>query len=116
MGEDNCLFCGITKGTTPSKFVYEDEQVVAIKDIRPAAPTHLLIIPKKHLATVLELEESDKALVGHIYLVANKLARQDGYADKGFRIVTNCNPGGGQTVYHIHFHLLGGRFMTWPPG
>ena len=113
---DNCLFCKIMAGSIPATIVYEDDLVIAIEDIAPQAPHHLLIIPRKHLATLLDLTDEDNALVGHIYQVAAKIAKQRGIADDGFRVVANCNEGAGQSVWHIHFHLLGGRKLTWPPG
>lgn len=113
---DNCLFCKIMAGSIPATIVYEDDLAIAIEDIAPQAPHHLLIIPRKHLATLLDLTAEDNALVGHIYQVAAKIAKQRGIADDGFRVVANCNEGAGQSVWHIHFHLLGGRKMTWPPG
>ena len=113
---DNCLFCKIMAGSIPATIVYKDDLVIAIEDIAPQAPHHLLIIPRKHLATLLDLTDEDNALVGHIYQVAAKIAKQRGIADDGFRVVANCNEGAGQSVWHIHFHLLGGRKLTWPPG
>lgn len=112
----NCIFCRIVKGEIPSKKVYEDDHVLAFHDIAPQAPVHILIIPKKHFSTILEIEESDKSLIGHIFTVANKIAKEQGFSERGFRIVTNCNSDGGQTVFHLHFHLLAGRQMHWPPG
>ncbi len=112
----DCLFCKIASGEIPATLVYEDEQVVAFHDIEPQAPQHLLIIPRRHIRTTLDLTAQDESLVGHIYRVAAKLARQFGIADDGFRLVNNCNEAGGQVVWHLHFHLLGGRRMTWPPG
>lgn len=112
----DCIFCKIVRGDIPSKKVYEDEHVLAFHDISPQAPVHILIIPKKHLSTILEIEDSDEPLIGHIFTVANKIAREQGFSDRGFRIVTNCNSEGGQTVFHLHFHLLAGRQMHWPPG
>lgn len=112
----DCLFCKIAKGEIPANFVYEDEQVVAFNDIEPQAPQHVLIIPRRHIRTTLDLTEDESSLVGHIYQVAGKIARQLGIAEEGFRIVNNCNVAGGQVVWHLHFHLLGGRRMGWPPG
>ncbi len=111
-----CLFCGIIAGEVKGEFVHQDEKVVAIKDVNPQAPMHLLIIPRKHIASTLEIAEEDKDLVGHIFLVAGRLAEAQGTAKNGFRVVLNCGPAAGQSVYHIHFHLLGGRTMEWPPG
>ena len=113
---EDCLFCKITAGEMDTDFVYEDDKVVAFEDVNPQAPVHLLIVPKKHISTILELEEEDYSLISHIYKVANKLAEAEGIAEDGFRIVHNCKEEGGQTVFHIHFHLLGGRSMQWPPG
>jgi histidine triad (HIT) family protein len=112
----DCIFCKIVSNQIPAKKVYEDEQVIALEDIAPVAPVHILIVPKKHLVNVLDLEPADHALVGHIHAVAAHIARERGIAENGFRIVTNTNAGAGQSVFHIHFHLLGGRSMTWPPG
>jgi len=112
----NCIFCKIAAGEIPATLVYEDEQVVAFRDIEPQAPEHILIIPRRHVATTLDLVEEDATLVGHIYLVANRLARELGFAEQGFRVVNNCNRDGGQVVWHLHMHLLAGRRMTWPPG
>ncbi|MCK9221605.1 MAG: histidine triad nucleotide-binding protein [Limnochordia bacterium] len=111
-----CLFCKIATGQVPADKVYEDELVVAFKDINPQAPVHLLIIPRKHIPSVTEIKEDDLTLVGHIHHVAAKLAEEQGIAKDGYRIVTNCGEQGGQTVLHVHFHLLGGRSLGWPPG
>lgn len=113
---ENCLFCRIVKGEIPAKKVYEDDLMIAIEDIAPVAPLHLLLIPKKHLVNALDLQKVDDELIGHIYRVAASLARDNKVADEGFRIVTNNNAGAGQSVYHIHFHLLAGRSLNWPPG
>jgi diadenosine tetraphosphate (Ap4A) HIT family hydrolase len=104
------------KGEIQVKPVYEDDQLLVINDIAPVAPYHLLVIPKKHLANTLELETDDEALIGHVFRVAAIIAREKGIADEGFRIVNNNNAGAGQSVYHIHFHLVGGRHFGWPPG
>ncbi len=112
----SCLFCRIAAGEIPAKLVYQDEQLLVIEDINPAAPLHLLLIPRKHIAGVLDLLAEDDLLVGHIFRVAADLARQRGVAENGFRIVTNTNADAGQSVLHIHFHLLAGRNMAWPPG
>jgi histidine triad (HIT) family protein len=113
---ENCLFCRIINGEIPSKQVYEDGQVVVIEDIAPVAPTHLLIIPRKHFVNVLDMEQTDVPLMGHIFRVAARIANERGIAEEGFRIVVNNNEGAGQSVFHIHFHLLGGRKFSWPPG
>ena len=111
-----CLFCGIVNGEIKGDIVYQDDSVVAFTDINPQAPVHILIVPRKHIATVLDLEEEDKELVGDIFSVAAKLATERGISKDGFRIAVNCGRGADQTVYHIHFHLLGGRPFVWPPG
>jgi histidine triad (HIT) family protein len=112
----SCLFCRIGAGEIPAAKVYEDAELFVIRDINPVAPTHVLIIPRKHVETLLDLTESDHALVGRVHALAAKLAREEGFADAGYRVVANCNRDGGQSVFHIHFHLLAGRPMTWPPG
>jgi histidine triad (HIT) family protein len=111
----DCLFCKIVAGEIPARKFYEDDQVIAFHDIGPQAPVHFLVIPKKHIRTLNELGEEDKALLGHIVFTAQRLAREQGCKD-GFRLVMNCNEQGGQTVYHIHLHVLGQRQMHWPPG
>lgn len=112
----DCLFCRIIAGEIPAKKIYEDDMVVVIEDIAPAAPLHLLILPRKHIASTLDLTSADDLLVGHIHRVAANRASERGVADSGFRIVSNTNGDGGQTVFHLHYHLLAGRAMTWPPG
>ena len=112
----DCLFCKIIAGEIPSSKVYEDDLVYAFNDISPAAPTHVLIIPKKHISSANELNEENASIVSHIFLVAAKIAGQLGIAENGYRIVNNCGKDGGQTVGHLHFHLLGGRNLGWPPG
>jgi histidine triad (HIT) family protein len=111
-----CVFCSIIAREIPAEIVWEDAKVVAFRDIDPQAPKHFLLVPKVHLSTILELEEKEKELIGHIFIVANKIAEEEGLASKGFRIVMNCKEDGGQAVFHLHFHLLGGRKMGWPPG
>lgn len=113
---DNCIFCSIIQGKIPSEKVYEDDQVFAFKDINPEAPVHVLIIPKKHIASINELDEDNSQVIGHIYVAAKKIAMELGIAESGYRVVANCGSNAGQTVYHIHFHLLGGRSLNWPPG
>ena len=112
----DCLFCGIVNGDVKGEVVYQDSSVVAFKDINPKAPVHLLIVPRKHIATLLDVGQEDKGLFGDILFAANKLARDHGISQDGFRVVFNCGEGAGQSVFHIHLHLLGGRAMTWPPG
>ncbi len=112
----DCLFCKIAEGRIPAKLIYQDDAVVAFDDIHPQAPQHKIIIPRKHIATLNDLHEDDNNLVGRLVQTAVKLAKELNIADAGYRLVMNCNAGGGQTVFHIHIHLLGGRQMTWPPG
>ncbi|MBI4527928.1 MAG: histidine triad nucleotide-binding protein [Deltaproteobacteria bacterium] len=112
----DCLFCGIANREIKGSIVYENETVVVFKDINPRAPVHLLIIPRKHVATLLDLGEEDKGILSEIFSAANRLAESHGIAGDGFRVVVNCGPAAGQSVYHIHFHLLGGRTLGWPPG
>lgn len=112
----DCLFCNIANKTIPADIVYEDDKVVAFRDVAPQAPTHILVIPHQHIATLNDLSEDDKALIGHILNTAKNIAATEGLAEDGYRIAMNCNNHGGQTVFHIHLHLLGGRQMQWPPG
>lgn len=113
---DNCLFCKIINGDIASKKVYENEHIIAFNDIDPKAPIHILVIPKKHIRSINELNSSDINLAGEIILAAKKIAKDQGVDSKGFRVVFNTNDDGGQTVYHIHMHIMGGRQMQWPPG
>ena len=113
---DDCLFCKIVNREIPSEIVFENDRILAFRDIEPQAPVHILIIPKKHIITTNDLEDSHKELIGEMMLTAKDLAKEYGIADEGYRTVFNCNRGGGQAVYHIHLHLLGGRQMNWPPG
>ena len=113
----DCIFCKIAQHEIPSSIVYEDEQCVAFKDLEPQAPVHVLVIPKKHVESVLALTDADRALVAHILVdVVPQLARELGVAEKGFRVGANTGDEGGQSVKHLHFHLLGGRSLQWPPG
>jgi histidine triad (HIT) family protein len=113
---ESCLFCRIAGGGIPAKKVYEDEEVVVIEDISPVAPVHLLAIPKKHIVNCLGLRPEDDGLIGRVHRIAAEIARDRGIADGGFRVVTNNNAGAGQSVFHIHFHIIGGRSLQWPPG
>ena len=106
---DDCLFCKIIKKEIPSKVVYEDDTVLTFRDINPVAPVHILVIPKKHIGSLVELTNEDEAIVGKIYTIINKIAKQEGIAEKGFRVIVNCGEDGGQEVKHLHFHLLGGK-------
>lgn len=112
----DCLFCKIVAKQIPAKIVYEDETVVAFRDINPQAPVHILIIPKQHLTTLNDVHAEYASLTGQMIIAARKLAEAESIADSGYRLVMNCNSDGGQSVYHIHLHLLGGRSMHWPPG
>jgi histidine triad (HIT) family protein len=111
-----CLFCDIVQGRIPAKVVLQDEHVLAFHDIDPKAPTHVLVIPKKHLTSLLDLSEEDDALVGRLVRTARDIARQSGLDPRGFRLVFNCGDDAGYSVYHIHLHLVGGRKLGWPPG
>ena len=111
-----CIFCKIIDEKIPAKIIYKDDHVIAFEDINPQAPVHVLVIPRKHISTVLEIEDTDKGIPGHLFDVANTIARQKEIEKKGFRLVLNCNEDAGQTVFHLHLHLLGGRIMKWPPG
>lgn len=112
----DCLFCKIVSGEMDSDIIYKDDKVVVFPDINPQAPVHLLIVPRKHISSLNKISKEDNELIGHIYQVASDLASKKNIAESGYRIVSNCGKEGGQTVYHIHFHLLGGRTMQWPPG
>lgn len=112
----DCLFCKFAKKEMDSDIVYEDDKVVAFNDISPQAPHHVLIIPHKHIATINDIGEEDNELIGHMVNVSKQLAKQLGIAERGYRVLMNCNDDGGQAVYHLHLHLLGGRAMAWPPG
>jgi len=115
-GKTDCLFCKIRDGLIPATIVYRDERVLAFKDIGPKAPLHQLVIPLDHIETLAEADPAHEALLGHLMLIAAKLARDGGHADKGFRVVMNSGVGAGQTVFHLHLHLLAGRSFGWPPG
>lgn len=106
---EDCLFCKIIKGDIPSTKVYEDEEILAFRDINPVTPVHVLIIPKKHITSLVDLKPEDEAVVGKIYTAINKIAKQEGILEKGFRVIVNCGEDGGQEVKHLHFHLLGGK-------
>lgn len=116
MSRDDCLFCKILAGEIPADIIYESATAIAFRDINPKAPTHVLIIPRKHISTINDIEDEDQAIVGSLYSAARQIAQAEGFADVGYRAVMNCNEAAGQTVFHIHLHLLGGRAFTWPPG
>lgn len=112
----DCIFCKIINGDVPAQVVFEDDELLAFEDISPAAPQHILIIPRKHIDTINDLTESDAELVGKMFLCAKKLASKRGVDKEGYRTVMNCMSGAGQSVFHIHLHLLAGRVLSWPPG
>jgi len=116
MSDADCLFCKILAGEIPADIVFESESAIAFRDINPQAPTHVLIIPRKHIATINDIGDDDQAIVGSLYSAAQQIAAAEGIADEGYRAVMNCNEAAGQTVFHIHLHLLGGRKLGWPPG
>ena len=112
----DCMFCKMVSGEITPDTVYEDDDVLAFRDINPQAPVHVLVIPKQHVATINDLDADSSALIGKMMMAAAKIAQQEGFAEQGYRTIMNCNAHGGQTVFHIHLHLLGGRVMGWPPG
>lgn len=112
----DCIFCKIAAGEIPAAKLYDDGEVLAFRDINPEAPVHLLVIPRRHIATLNDLTEADAALIGRLYLAAKRLAAESGVADSGYRTVINCNRAAGQIVFHVHLHLLAGRELGWPPG
>ncbi len=111
-----CIFCQIVAGAIPTKKIYEDEQVIAFDDINPQARVHMLVIPKRHVVSLDDTQETDAALLGQLMVVCAKMARERGLAESGYRVVTNIGREAGQTVFHLHLHVLGGRSFTWPPG
>ncbi len=112
----DCIFCKIVNGDIPADILYQDEDVLAFRDLSPQAPVHFLVIPKKHIATINDIQPDDAALTGQLFLTAKMLAKQEGMDESGYRCVMNCNDDGGQTVHHIHLHVMGKRQMSWPPG
>lgn len=114
--EENCLFCRIARGEVPAEIVLSDDDIVAFRDIHPQAPTHVLLIPRMHIPSVNELSQESADVMGKLFLAARSLAESEGIARDGYRMVVNAGPGAGQTVFHLHLHLLGGRAMHWPPG
>ena len=113
---NDCLFCKISNGEISGDIVYESDSVLAFNDINPQAPTHVLIIPRKHISTLNDLKSEDRELVGEMHMVAQQIAGEHNLSESGYRTVFNCNDAAGQTVFHIHLHLLGGRNLDWPPG
>ena len=116
MSDKDFLFCKIVDGDLAADIVYENDSLIAFRDINAKAPTHILLIPRRHIATMNDLQDDDKDLAGELFVTAAKLAADEGLADEGYRVVINCNEASGQSVYHIHLHLMGGRKMSWPPG
>lgn len=112
----NCIFCKIAEGTIPAKIIYRDEQAIAFEDLNPQAPVHVLVIPKRHISSIQDVTERDRELLSHLMLTGTKIAKEKGLSDAGYRIVTNIGRDGGQSVFHLHWHILGGRPMGWPPG
>ena len=113
---DNCIFCKIISREIPSDIVYEDDKILAFKDVNPIAPVHVLIVPKEHIASAMDINDDNADVVAHIFKKASCIAEKMGVSENGFRIVNNCGKDGGQTVMHLHFHMLAGRSMKWPPG
>ncbi|MGI8786379.1 MAG: histidine triad nucleotide-binding protein [Pyrinomonadaceae bacterium] len=116
MNQENCLFCKIIAGEVPSEFVYEDDICVAFKDVSPQAPTHLLIVPREHIESLDKAKNKHQETLGYLLLIAAEIAREQGFAESGYRAVINTNADGGQSVFHLHIHLLGGRQFAFPPG
>lgn len=112
----DCIFCRIAQKKLKANILYEDDIAMAFEDTAPQAPVHVLIIPKKHIPTALDLAGDDSSLIGHLYQIANRIAQEKGISSRGFRVVMNCNSEAGQSVFHLHLHLMGGRHMRWPPG
>jgi histidine triad (HIT) family protein len=116
MNSSDCLFCKIVAGEIPADIIFESDDTIAFRDINLQAPTHALIVPRRHVATINDLEDGDQTLLGNLFLAARKIAADEGIADAGYRVVMNCNEAAGQTVFHLHLHILGGRQLGWPPG
>lgn len=112
----SCLFCRIVAGEIPAQIIYEDKQCLAFRDINPQAPTHILVIPRKHIAMLADATDEDEGVLGRLLLASAHVARDEGLSEKGFRTVINCGAGAGQSVFHIHVHIIGGRRLDWPPG
>lgn len=113
---EGCIFCKLISGEIPTQIVYEDDKVFAFRDIAPHAPVHVLVIPKVHISTLNDINSDNSDIIGKVYEAAAKIAEAEGVSQDGYRVVANCNAAAGQTVFHIHFHLLGGRHLGWPPG
>ncbi len=115
MAKTDCLFCKIVQKEIPSEVVYEDDLCIAIKDIAPCCPVHILIIPRQHIASLNDVNQEHEALLGHIQYIASRIAQEAGVSERGYRLVNNCGEWGGQAIFHLHYHLLGGKQMGWPP-
>ena len=116
MSNESCLFCKILAGDIPAEIIYESDTAIGFRDINPKAPTHVVIIPRKHIATINDIDPDDQLVVGSLFTAAREIAEKEGHADAGYRVAMNCNEAAGQTVFHIHLHLLAGRSFSWPPG
>ena len=116
MSENNCLFCKMIEGEVPAQLVHQDERCIVIRDINPQAPTHLLVIPREHLESLNDASQKDEGLLGHLLRIAARVANQEGQSESGYRAVINTGAGAGQSVFHLHVHVLGGRALNWPPG
>ena len=116
MSSEDCLFCKILDAEIPADIIFESDEAIGFRDINPQAPTHVVIIPRKHIATINDLQAGDETVVGNLFAAAKQIAQQEGIADDGYRVAMNCNEAAGQTVFHLHLHLLGGRQLGWPPG
>jgi len=116
MNQENCIFCKIITGEIPSEIVYEDDVCIAFNDLSPQAPTHILVVPREHIASLDKARNKDQETLGYLLLIAAEIARDEGFAEDGYRVVINTNENGGQTVFHLHIHLLGGRQFIFPPG
>jgi len=112
----DCIFCKIAKGEIPAKIIFKDDKVVAFEEISPQGPVHILVIPTKHIPTLLDITDEDEKLMGYMYTVINKIAEEKSLNDKGFRLVINCKKDAGQEIFHVHIHMIGGRKFGWPPG
>ena len=116
MSNADCIFCKISAGDIDADIVYQSEELVGFRDLNPQAPTHVLIIPRRHISTINDIIESDAQVIGQLFVAAKEIAAQEGISEPGYRVTMNCNAGAGQSVFHVHLHLLGGRQFTWPPG
>ena len=116
MSNRDCIFCKIAAGDVDADIIYQSDELVGFRDLNPQAPTHVLIIPRRHISTINDITESDAELIGQLFVAAKEIAAQEGISEPGYRVTMNCNAGAGQSVFHVHLHLLGGRQFTWPPG